>query len=58
MRKIKKKIIILLISILVVILLLVGLYFYGLTSVSSKSKPVTFNVSSGTGVKQVINDLR
>ena len=58
MRKIKKKTIILLISILVVILLLVGLYFYGLTSVSSKSEPVTFNVSSGTGVKQVINDLR
>lgn len=53
----KKKIIIVLISILVVILILIGLYFYGLTSVSKNSELVSFNVSSGNGIKKVINDL-
>ena len=56
-RKLKKSVIIVLICILVVILLMVGLYFYGLTSVSRKSEKVTFTVETGTGTKSVINDL-
>lgn len=51
----KKKIIILLIAILTIVLLMVGLYFYGLTSVSKETDKVTFT-ASGTG-KKVINDL-
>ena len=42
---------------LAVILLMVGLYFYGLTSVSTKSERVTFTVESGKGTKSIINDL-
>lgn len=53
----KKKIIIPIIGILVVILLLIGLYFYGLTSVSKTSEPVTFTVESGMGTRQIINKL-
>ncbi len=53
----KKKIIIPIIGILVVILLLVGLYFYGLTSVSKTSEPVTFTVESGMGTRQIISKL-
>jgi len=56
-RKLKKSVIIILISILVVILLMIGLYFYGLTSVSTKSERVTFTVESGKGTKSIINDL-
>ena len=52
-----KKIIILIISILIVILFIVGLYFYGLTSVSSKSDKVTFTVKQGASTKNVINSL-
>lgn len=53
----KKKIIIIVISILVVILLLVGLYFYGLTSVSTSNEKVMFTVKSGMSTKSVINSL-
>jgi len=53
----KKGIIIVVIGILVVILLLIGLYFYGLTSVSSTSEKVTFNIKHNTSTKQVLNDL-
>ena len=53
----KKKIIIPIICILVVILLLIGLYFYGLTSVSKTSEPVTFTVESGMGTRQIISKL-
>ena len=42
---------------LAVILLMVGLYFYGLTSVSTKSERVTFTVESDKGTKSIINDL-
>lgn len=51
----KKKIIIIIIAILTIILLMVGMYFYGLTSVSKNSEKVMFT-ASGTG-KKVINDL-
>lgn len=57
MRKIKKKIIIVLICILVVILFMVGLYFYGLTPVSKNSDKVSFNITSGTSTKEIINNL-
>jgi len=53
----KKGIIIVSISILVVILLMVGMYFYGLTSVSKTEEKVTFNIAHGTSTKQVLNDL-
>ncbi|MBQ8901486.1 MAG: endolytic transglycosylase MltG [Bacilli bacterium] len=53
----KKGIILVVIGILVVILLMIGLYFYGLTSVSNKSEKVTFKVESGTSTKFVINNL-
>lgn len=53
----KKSIIIVSISILVVILLIIGLYFYGLTSVSKKSEKVSFVINNGTSTKQVINNL-
>lgn len=51
----KKKIIIVGVAILTIILLMVGMYFYGLTSVSKESEKVTFT-ASGTG-KKIINDL-
>lgn len=57
MRRRKKKIIILLICILLVILFMVGLYFYGLTPVSKTSDKVTFKITSGTGTRNIINDL-
>jgi len=53
----KKTIIILIISILTVILFLIGLYFYGLTAVSSKSDKVTFTIDLGTSTKGVIDNL-
>ena len=53
----KKKIIILSVCILAIILFMVGLYFYGLTSVSKTSEQVIFNVDMGTSTKKVINDL-
>ena len=53
----KKGIIIVLISIMIVILLIIGLYFYGLTSVSKKSEKVTFTIKPGTSTKVVLNDL-
>ena len=53
----KKKILIVVISILVMILLIVGLYFYGLTSVSKDSEKVEFTIKSGTSTKAVINNL-
>lgn len=53
----KKGIILASVGILVVILLMVGLYFYGLTSVSNKSEKVTFNIKHNTSTKQVLNDL-
>lgn len=53
----KKNIIIVSISILVVILLIIGIYFYGLTSVSNKSEKVSFKIESGTSTKQVLNNL-
>lgn len=56
-RKLKKSVIIVLICILAVILLMIGLYFYGLSSVSNHSEKVTFTVESGSGTKRVINDL-
>lgn len=43
--------------ILVIILLLIGMYFYGLTSVSKDSEKVTFTINSGTNTKEVINNL-
>ena len=57
MRKKNKKILIILISILVVILIMIGLYFYGLTSVSKNSEEVTFTITRGTGKRAIINDL-
>lgn len=57
MRKRKKKIAILLVCILVIILFIVGLYFYGLTPVSKTSDKVTFKITSGTGTKDIINNL-
>ncbi len=53
----KKSIIIVCISILVIILLLIGLYFYGLTSVSKNSEKVNFKIESGTSTKEIINNL-
>jgi UPF0755 protein len=53
----KKRIIVTLICMLVVILGMVGLYFYGLTSVSEESDEVSFTVKSGASTKQVINNL-
>ena len=53
----KKGIIVTLICMLVVVLGMVGLYFYGLTSVSSSSDEVSFTVKSGASTKQVINNL-
>ena len=53
----KKQIILVVVCILVLILFLVGLYFYGLTSVSKKSDRVTFVVNNGSSTKSVINDL-
>jgi len=53
----KKGIILVMIGILVVILLMIGLYFYGLTSVSETSEKVIFKIESGTVTKDVINDL-
>ncbi len=53
-----KKIIIIIISILVVILLMVGLYFYGLTSVSKNSDKVTFNIESGSSTLDIIDNLK
>ncbi len=57
MRRRKKKIMIVLICILLVILFMVGLYFYGLTPVSKTSDKVTFKITSGTGTRNIINDL-
>jgi len=56
-RRKKKKIIIIGISILVVILLMIGLYFYGLTSVSKNDEKVTFTVESGTSTRRIIDKL-
>ena len=53
----KKKLIYILIGILIIILLLIGLYFYGLTSVSNKSDLVNFTIARGTSTKEVINNL-
>lgn len=53
----KKRIIILLISILTVFLVMIGLYFYGLTSVSKDSEKITFNIKKGSGKKEIINNL-
>ena len=53
----KKGIIVTLICMLVVVLGMVGLYFYGLTSVSCSSDEVSFTVKSGASTKQVINNL-
>ena len=53
----KKGIIVTLICMLVVVLGMIGLYFYGLTSVSSSSDEVSFTVKSGASTKQVINNL-
>lgn len=53
----KKNIILVLIGILLVILLMIGLYFYGLTSVSNKSEKVSFKIETGTSTKRVINNL-
>ena len=53
----KKKISIIIVLILVVFLLLIGMYLYGLTSVSKDSEKVTFKVSNGSSMKEVINDL-
>ena len=53
----KKGIILVVIGILAVILLMVGLYCYGLTSVSTKREKVNFKVESGTSTKTVINNL-
>jgi len=52
-----KKVMIVVICILVVILFIVGLYFYGLTSVSKDSDKVKFSIESGTSTKKIINDL-
>ncbi len=57
MRRKTKRIVILIVCILVIILLMVGMYFYGLTSVSTKSEKITFNIAPGTGTREVINDL-
>ncbi len=57
MRKKTKRIIIILICLLGVILLMIGMYFYGLTSVSKESEKVTFNIPKGTSTKEVINEL-
>ena len=56
-RKTKKKIIIIGVCILVVLLLIVGIYFYGLRSVSKHSEKVEFTVMSGTNTKEIINNL-
>lgn len=53
----KKKIMILIVCILVVILFIVGLYFYGLTSVNKESEKVKFTINSGTSTKEIINNL-
>ena len=57
MKRKTKRIIIILVCILVVILLMVGMYFYGLTSVSKKSEKVKFNIESGSSTKEIVNDL-
>lgn len=57
MKKKTKRIIIVLICILVVILLMIGMYFYGLTSVSKTSEIVKINIESGTSTKEIVNDL-
>ena len=53
----KKKIIIVLIALLAIVILMLGMYFYGLTSVTKNSEKVTFNIEKGTSTKEVINDL-
>ena len=53
----KRNIILVLIGILVVILLMIGLYFYGLTSVSKNTEKVSFKIESGTSTKAVVNKL-
>ena len=57
LKKSVKRIIIIVVCILVVILLMVGMYFYGLTSVSKKSEKVKFNIESGTSTKEIVNNL-
>ena len=57
LKKSVKRIIIVVICILVVILLMIGMYFYGLTSVSKKSEKVKFNVESGTSTKEIVDNL-
>jgi len=52
-----KKILILIICILTIVLFMVGLYFYGLTSVSKNSDKIKFTVSSGASTRSVIDDL-
>ena len=53
----KKKIIIVVIALLAIVILMLGMYFYGLTSVTRNSEKVTFNIEKGTSTKEVINDL-
>lgn len=53
----KKKIIIISIAIVTVILLMVGLYFYGLTSVSKDSEKIEFKITTGTSTRRVIDNL-
>lgn len=57
LKKSVKRIIIVIVCILVVVLLMVGMYFYGLTSVSKTSEKVKFNIESGSGKKEIVNDL-
>ena len=57
LKKSVKRIIIAVICILVLILLMVGMYFYGLTSVSKTSEKVKFNIESGSSTKEIVNDL-
>ena len=57
LKKSVKRIIIVVICILVVILLMIGMYFYGLTSVSKKSEIVKFNIESGTSKKEIVDNL-
>ena len=52
-----KRLIIIVICILVVILLMVGMYFYGLTSVSKKSEKVKFNIESGSSTREIVDNL-
>ena len=52
-----KRLIIVVICILVAILLMIGMYFYGLTSVSKKSEIIKFNIEPGTSTKEIVDNL-